>query len=595
VKKAFFLVISLILAGELNAQKIKYKDLFVFLSGRQYREAEPLLKKYLKENDDNPNAFMHMGYLYEAKFMAADVLKETNNVAVYGDSAAYYLDLANRNMTEKELKKNDEFYQEYARRNPRTGEFGVSLSDVVNHLTEKSKEIRDRQQKVVKLNRYFVQATGVYERLQKHFKTLTAPYENQKEFLLRSDDQLLEGLDDLSARQDSVVIAFNSYKSVLTQMGKSSYNQTIQTMEIKDFRKDGHAPADFYADKVMVWDYNYWAEESSETIKNEIRPLLGKLVLIDADLTTLRDKVTKDSVSVTQQISEIKTGLLSGKLLTYDPDPMPYVLLMTKISEINYGSEFAAGRTERRSEDLTLRLAARERELEALKNLDSISRAALERDIEAGEKDYPGFIRDTYGSVAVVQSYLKSIREYTENQKERTKLEIAGLRESVKWIVDGEDKIPAIPGAESSDFYPVFFQEEAYTTGLLHRSDTTDVLGYFYTITRDRKPQVKATFALDSTAFHYSKRTLMGGTVLNSVMGMVYYSVIWSQERNNGKVPVVISKIYTVDGLSWSNMFWIDGIPEDIKLIAQTGEINIKLTGADGPKVITITKDGKTL
>ncbi|MFZ9982926.1 MAG: hypothetical protein ACO3FI_12945, partial [Cyclobacteriaceae bacterium] len=128
-----------------------------------------------------------------------------------------------------------------------------------------------------------------------------------------------------------------------------------------------------------------------------------------------------------------------------------------------------------------------------------------------------------------------------------------------------------------------------------HRSDTSDVLGYFYTITRDRKPQVKATFALDSSAFHYSKRALMGGTVLNSVMGMVFYSVIWSQERNNGKVPVVISKIYTVDGLSWSNLFWIDGIPEDIKLMAQTGEINFKLTSTDGPKVITITKDGKTL
>ena len=86
---------------------------------------------------------------------------------------------------------------------------------------------------------------------------------------LRPDDQLMEGLDDLSARQDSVVIAFNSYKSVLTRMDKSSYNQNLQTMEIKDFRSDGHAPADFYADKVMVWDYNYPAEESSETNKTE--------------------------------------------------------------------------------------------------------------------------------------------------------------------------------------------------------------------------------------------------------------------------------------------------------------------------------------
>ncbi|MFZ9982389.1 MAG: tetratricopeptide repeat protein, partial [Cyclobacteriaceae bacterium] len=468
MKKGFFILFCLILAVQSNAQKIKYKDLYVFLSGRQYREAEPLLKKYLKDNDDNPNAFMHMGYIYEAKFMAADVLKEPGQVALFGDSAAYYLDLANRNMTEKEIKKNDEFYQEHARRNPRTGDFGVSLSDVVNHLTEKSKEIRDRQQKIIKLNRYFVQATAVYERLQQQYKSLTAPFENQKQFYLRSDDKFLEGLDDLSARQDSVVIAFNSYKSVLTQMGKSSYNQTLQTLEIKDFRNDGHTPADFYADKVMLWDYNYWAETSSETIKKEVRPLLNKLILIDADLTTLRDKVTRDSVAVNQEINEIKAGLLNGKLLVYDPDPMPYVLLMTKISEINYGSEFAAARNERRSEDLTLRLAARERELVALLALDSILRIAMERNIDDEAKDYSAYIRDTYGSLEVVQSYLKSVKEYADNQRERTEREIAELRESIKWIVDGDDKIPAMPGVQPIDFYPVFIQEEAYTTGVLH-------------------------------------------------------------------------------------------------------------------------------
>lgn len=595
MKKTVLFVFCLFLVGEINAQKIKYKDLFVFLSGRQFREAEPLLKKYLKDNDDNPNAFMYMGYIYEEKFMASDVLKETNKVAVYGDSAAYYLELANKNMTDKELKRNNEFYQEHARRNPRTGEFGISLSDVVNHLAEKTKEIRERQQKAVKLNRYFLQATTVYQRLQERYKIMTDPYENEKQFLLRSDDRLLEELEDLATRQDSVIIAFNSYKSVLTQMGKSTYNQVLQTMEIKDFKKDGHSPPDFYSDKIMIWDYNFWSAASVGKIKNEIRPLLSRLILTDGDLTTLRDKVTRDSVAVSQQLAEIKTALLNSKLLNVDPDPMPHILLMTKLAEINYGSELASARSERRSEDLTLQLAARDREMAALNNLDNILKTALVVDFEAGEKDYPGFIRDTFGSIAVAESYLKSVKEYADTQREKTEREVAGLRESVKWIIDGEDMIPALSDAESAIFYPVFIQEEGYTTGVAHRSSASGVQGYFYTITKDRKPQVKAFFSLDSTAFHYSKRALMGGTVLNSVMGMVYYSVIWSEERSNGKVPVVISKIYTVDGLSWSNMFWIDGIPEDIKLLGQTGEINIKLIGPDGPKVVTITKDGKTL
>jgi len=41
-------------------QKVKYKDIFALLNSKQYEQAEPFLKRYLRENDDNPNAYLLM-------------------------------------------------------------------------------------------------------------------------------------------------------------------------------------------------------------------------------------------------------------------------------------------------------------------------------------------------------------------------------------------------------------------------------------------------------------------------------------------------------------------------------------------------------
>ena len=578
-----------------EAQKIKYKDLFVFLNAGQYKEAEPLLRKYLKDTDDNPNAFMYMGYIYEEKFYAADVLKEPSKVALYGDSAAYFLELANRNMSDKEIKKNDDFYQKFSRRNPRTGEFGIELSDVTNELGEKTKEIRDRQQKVIKLNRYFYQAVGAYDRLVLTYKNLTQPYENIRQFYLRSNDSLVAALEDLTERQDSVTLAFNSAKSVLTQMGKNNYNQKLELVGIKDFKSEGQAGADFFAEKVLLWDYNYWAQEAIKTIKKEIKPLLSGLVLVDTDLTNLRNKVSADSVSVRAELDEIQKKLLSSNLLNYDPNPMPHAVLLTKVAEIRYSSEVVAGKADRRSQDLVLRKAALDREAFVLKELDSLSNGALNRNLEQELPDYRGFVRDTYGSLLVMQSFLRTTNDYAKNQYALVSNELFILKQAMNYIVDGYDSIPAMEGAASETFFPVFIQEEAFTTGVTYRNDTSKVNGYFYTITKDRKPQIKAEFPLSHASFHYSKRGLMGGTVLNSVMGLVYFSFIWSEEVHDGKVPLVVSKIYTGDGLSWSNLFWVDSVPDQIKMAAQTGEITLTVMAAEGPKNLTISKDGKLI
>src|SRR5688572_29067348 len=86
-------------------KKVKYKDIFALLQVKQYEEAEPFLKAYLKENDDNPNAYLFMGIIYQEKSTKDDVLKQTKLAIAHMDSAIQYYTKAYQTITEKELKR----------------------------------------------------------------------------------------------------------------------------------------------------------------------------------------------------------------------------------------------------------------------------------------------------------------------------------------------------------------------------------------------------------------------------------------------------------------------------------------------------------
>src|SRR5882724_11101420 len=124
------LLISFFLGAEAIAQKVKYKDLIVLLTSKQYEKAEPFLRRYVKENDDNPNAFLYMGIVFQEKSTKMDPLLHTDILSANLDSANVFYDKAYKGITDKELRRNDEYYEAYTRRDLRTGKFVIKLSDV---------------------------------------------------------------------------------------------------------------------------------------------------------------------------------------------------------------------------------------------------------------------------------------------------------------------------------------------------------------------------------------------------------------------------------------------------------------------------------
>ncbi|NBP71080.1 MAG: hypothetical protein EBU52_20370, partial [Cytophagia bacterium] len=297
-----------------TAQKVKYKDIYVWLANKQYDEAEPFLKRYLKENDDNPNAILYMGLIYEHKSLKNDILKEGNISIANMDSASLTLDKALKLITEKELRKNDEYYETFKRRDLRTGEYGVKISDIQFFIEKRLQELRERKDKIKLVHFYFALTDSTYNRSQKHYHVLQQQYGNKKSMLLRSDNTTLDQLSKLNASFDSCLKAFDIFKTNVQALGKSNYNYQLSLNEISDLSKDGTNKVDFLNDQVQLWNFKKFAEESEKVIRDEITPLKDHLVSADIDINKLREKLLRDSVSVRAEMEKLSTKLFHQKL-----------------------------------------------------------------------------------------------------------------------------------------------------------------------------------------------------------------------------------------------------------------------------------------
>lgn len=578
----------LFLAQHTFAQKVKYKDIFALLSSKQYDQAEPFLKRYLREETDNPNAFLFMAIIYHEKTAKDDILKQTNIALQHMDSAVFFYDNALKTIDEREIKKNKDYYQSYNRRDLRTGEFGVKLSDIQFDLEKKIEGLKARINGVKTTKLYFTLADSLYGRCNATFVDLQNSYSSEREFLLRAEEKTLAQLSALSARFDSVTSAFNNYKSSSQNLGKTGYNQVIKLQPISDFKKDGTSQADFYQDDLTLWDYKKFADASIDKIRNELMPVKEKLISFDIEINKLREKLNKDSVSVNGELAALRDDAWKPVLLKIDENPFPVNLFSMKIADLQYKSTLLESKKLRDSANVHFHLQMAQTAHQHMKKLDSVTTKLMESDLDTEIKNYDHFVTNTYGNGVVLKSYIKAMKEYAEKENKKVAEEVNNRLNALKWIVLENDSVPLAAELNDSTFKLLMVNEENYTVGLMY-SDSLNAKGYFFSITPSRRPDVKAEFTVDKTAFKQSKLPQIK-VLTSDVDRQVYFSLIYSAEKEKEKYPVSVAKIYRLDGLAWSNNYQLPFLPVEMGFKIDTGELIIK--GAN-QEVAVLDKNGK--
>lgn len=580
----FFLLISSIGL----AQKIKYKDVFTLLSTRQYEQAEPFLKKYIAENDDNPNAFLFMGIIYQEKTAKDDILKRTDDALAHMDSAIYFLEKAHKGIDDKELKKNKDYYVMYNRRDLRTGQFGVKLSDVHFDIESRRDNLKERIVKVKMVKHYFSQAENLYKQSNALYVAIHNSVPGLRELYLQSDENTIKQLTQLSVKFDSSAKAFEFYKSSISNLEKAGYSQSWNLTAIENFNRDGVELTDFYGSELKIWDYKRFSTEALKVMTTDIQSLRANLVRYDVEINKLRERLVTDSVSVKNDLTKLVDNLLGEKIRQFDPDPLPMDVLSLKVAEVEYQSTIVEGKKFRDSDDVFVKLAHTRNEMQHLLKVDSLASKLLSRNIDAEAANYMHFVTNTYHSVDLLKGFAKTMKDLAAREKIAKSEELARRNAAVDWLVTGNDSIPLKIDMASS-YKPLVVKENKYTAGVAV-ADTVIAKGYFCTITPSRKPDVNVNFPVDSHHFSVQALPFIHGLATSDASNSIYFVALYSEKRQDNKVPVTISKIYRSDGLSWSHNFMLDFVPNELLFTPDTGEIQVK--SGDGVAAI-IDKAGK--
>ncbi len=589
-------MILLPIAFSAKAQKVKYKDLFILLNAKQYEQAEPFLKRYLREYDDNPNAYLFMGSIYHDKAGKNDILLQTDLMITNMDSAVYFYDLANKVITEKEINRNEEYYEAYSRRDLRTVKFEIKLSDVKFDLEKRIQGLTDRKGKVKTLIFQYQSSERAYASVMKAFITIQNSFPGLKEFYLRSDQKLMGDLKTIVMKYDTFLIAFNDYKATAKVIGKTGYNQVLDATDIQDFKKDGNTQADFTKDDLKIWDYKRWAMSSIDIIDKEVTPLLEHLISYDIEINKLREKLTKDSISVKSDLTQLVDKLLYTNLKKFDPDPLPMAVFGMKISELEYSSLLITNKSLKDSADVNLRISCVKSEVAAVRKIDSLAGHLVERNIQLDAENYVHFVTHAYGNLTVLKSLAKSTKDFAEREILKKEKEWENTMQSLKWVLDGNDSIPLFSDAlqQNYKFKPLVLVEEDYTAGL-HFTDST-ATGYFYTVTGSHLRDVKANFPVDKNTFKLRNLPVTKGMSATDGKGQVYFVLLYGESKVEDKYPSTLAKIYRTDGLAWSINYSLEMLPSELRYQSDTGELSIKISDpSGGSKVVVIDKAGKVV
>jgi hypothetical protein len=556
-------------------QKVKYKDVFALLNTKQYEVAEPFLKQYLKDNTDNPNAYLFMAMVYQDKAEKSDLLKQTQIQLALLDSALLFYDKAYKSLTEKEIKRNSEYYQAYSRRDLRTGEYGVKLSDVQVDIEKRVEVLRNKVDLVKITEQAFSKASALYNRANDDYRSLQERYKTTNKLLLRANDGLVSELTTLGIQYDSSIFYFKKYKDNLPLVGKTGYQQELVIKNIEQL-SDGGKEVDFFTDEVHLWNYKKFADQTIQTINNEIVPLRQSLVAYDSELNKLRNKLNQDSLSVNQDLAKIIDKMMMNQLQKFDNDPLPLDVFALKTSDLTYRSSKIEHKRMIDTLNVHHMLSDAQKELSQIQQLDSITKKILTTNLEKRVEDYQDYIKDAYGSTVVLKTYVQSLQQFSQQEILKAEKQLARRKLALNWILLDKDSVPVEISNPTNKYKPLLVLPEKYTVGLAYK-DTANADAYFYTITPTRKPDIRVTFPIDKPNFRLSRLPESKAITYADPTDQLFFVLVYNTHpTKDGKYPVTLSKIYRSDGLAWSQNFLLTFIPTELVFMSDNGSTIIK-------------------
>ncbi|MCF6353090.1 MAG: hypothetical protein L3J06_08780 [Cyclobacteriaceae bacterium] len=451
MRLALLLLILLSSGFYSKAQKIKYKDLYVLLRAKNYKDGSRFLLKFLAENPTHPNANYQMGLMLEHKLNNLNLLKESDAIVARADSAILYFDKAHDFINAKEVKKHDDdYYAIFKRRNLRTGKFEVILSDVQLDIENHKNVLGKKKVDIFSVNSAFDNSFKFYERARLAYNGIKEFYKDELSLWLGANDSTIAEIKQITMQYDSALANFKNYIRLKKTFNTGNNKTEIIINPIDDLSKDGSNAPDFYSTEVVFSDFSEWGKKQIEQINSKVE-FTRQLIIFDATLEEMGQRIFKDSVDLSSETFKIITNPTFKEFKLIDSEALIYNLFQYKIGQLNLNS--ALMNWYMNYED-SIDVGAQLGIILNLQNeLKSVS--ALYQSMEAFEANlqavrYNKFIAERYGTKEKLINYIRNQGAVIDEQSVLINALVVKLTKKDNWGFYGEDSI-ALSIMDNSD------------------------------------------------------------------------------------------------------------------------------------------------
>lgn len=426
-----------LLSLSLNAQKVKYRDIFELIQASNWEESDRLLKAYLSDpkNAEDANASYYMGKAYERWAMATNIIADTTQLFIFVDSANFYFGNALRLIDEKELKKNDEYYQEFNRRDLRTGDFGIKVSDVHLDIENKIKALEEREKNV----RYFhIESSKsglLYKEAGEMMSELKESFGSQRSLLLGFTKSQETQLSQIEAKAEELKKSLEAAQAALTAVPNAKFSVTMSPQPLADAGSFSYSELSLTEGGTATYfDLMAWANQTRSELRSKVLPLRDELIAYDRQLEAKKQSGNLEQVAVNEDLMAAlrayATNSLTEKVLTY------------KVEELCYLTETRpeAMPDTNRIDDLYKRILALNDRLSNMNRLISISRAEAER----GFKENPVFFESRYVSPDQFVTYAGERKSFVDQEQNANLLARTYLESRKRWLLTASDTISLV-------------------------------------------------------------------------------------------------------------------------------------------------------
>jgi hypothetical protein len=399
------------LQAPLFAQKIKYKDIYPLLKAKRYEEGAPFLSSFLQREPDHASALYHYGISFQLKVENMDLFGDPQIAKSYADSAATFLAKAKSFVDEKELRKNDEYWQEFSRRDMRTGKFGIKVSDV--HL--------DIEQRIDKVNAYsenfsgfqttFDLAVSSYLKAVDLYDQILTDYTGYNEFLLRGAYEEKERINAIRIAYDSFSSQYERMLESLKVLGKRAFEPEIIVLEIMAFDEKAARVPDFKHNNPEIYNFLEWTRKVNEIIDSRILPMQTSVVDEYKKLEAMGRAIAKQATIDTSSIPLTLDGDLYNLVLEFDQESILFPLFKTKIMDVRSAYLSSPHYHQQLNDSINIdeQIYQSKRVLGSLSSLDSIEMGFSKRDLGNEIANYPELLNSVFMDIEGFENEVKSL------------------------------------------------------------------------------------------------------------------------------------------------------------------------------------------